>query len=169
MLLHVLASQFLVQCCCICLFQKWFCDDTVPFTDIKNPWYASSHSFTKALFFVWPMKPPATFLDRSTPLSCQVQQHWRNLQMFLQQTFIPWPLYICWGVLLEFFASFQDKESKYRWQETGLVSWIACKWSFQFSSLSADIKFFSIFTNFNNVSRYRTIPDTATDLSLSSL
>ena len=77
--------------------------------------------------------------------------------------------FICWGVLLEIFASLQGKESKYRWQPTVLMSWIACKWSFQFSSLSADIKFFSMFTNFNNVDRCRSIPDAAADLSLNSL
>ena len=76
-LLHVIASQFLVRCCCICLCQNWSCDVTAAFTGAKNLWYASSHSVIKAFCFVWPMIPPATFLDHFTRVSCQVQQHWR--------------------------------------------------------------------------------------------
>ena len=53
------------------------CDVTAAFTDAENLWYASSHSVIKAFCFVWPMIPPATFLDHFTRVSCQVQQHWR--------------------------------------------------------------------------------------------
>ena len=111
MLLYVLPSQFLAPCCCICLCQNWSCDLAAAFADVKDLCYASALSVTKEFCFVWPMIPIVTFLNRSAPVSCHAQQYWKNLQIFLQQTFIPWTQYICWGVLREFFTSFQDKET----------------------------------------------------------
>ena len=66
----------------------------------------------------------------------------------------------------DFFVSFVDKERSIDDKKTGLMSWITCKWPFQFSSLSTDI---NVLTNFNNVSKYHTIPDAAADLSVNSL
>ena len=110
-------------------------------------------------FDQWYHLHPSRTVECSSPVSYQVQQHWRNLQMFLLQTFLP----------------FQDKESSivdnlhFRFdKKTVIMSFIACKWPFQFPSLSADIIFF-MFINFINVSRYRTISDAATAVSANSL
>lgn len=107
-LLHNLALQFVIQYCFICLRQNLSCDVTAPFAGVKNfvvCQFPFSHN--TVLFCL----ASSTFLDHSAPVSCQVQQHWRSLSMFLLQTFIPRTLCIYWGVLWEFFASPQDKKN----------------------------------------------------------
>ena len=45
---------------------------------------------------------PSWAVECSAPVSCKVQQHWKNLQVLLLQNFLPWTLYICWAAEMLF-------------------------------------------------------------------
>ena len=138
----------------------------------RTSWYASSHSVTILFCFVWPVVPSWTTLLQSHVRYNSTGEAW--VCFYYKRSFHALCVYT--GV---FFGNFLHHLKikrmvslmiyTSRLTKNGIMSWIACKWPFQFFSLYADIKFFNIFSNFNNVSRCRTIPDIATDLSVNSL
>ena len=88
MLLHLSLPELFLWCYCSFNWREELRDELVPIQS-QRPFIS---------FDQWYHQHPSWNAECFAPVSCQVQQHWRNLEMFLLQTFILWTLSICFDV-----------------------------------------------------------------------